>query len=229
VGDTWRELGLSSYSYLFPRLEQSIEYYAENEITQSPVYRIMVLDEPIVKKWQVHYSYPAYTALPAYTDSLSYGNIEAYKSSVVNLRVITNIPVTQATMVFDDASRKDLTALSASEHLVQLKITNPHTWYLELVDELGRKSRPEEKFIRVIPDDPPQIRIIFPGEDTILNQNLMLPLIISADDDFGLANCILYYQVNSDEVRQSSIRQVISNKMFNTDYLWHLQDLELFP
>jgi hypothetical protein len=229
VGEAWRELGLSNYSYLFPRLEQAIQYYAENEIATSPVYKVRVLDEPIVKKWQVQYKYPAYTALPTLEDSLSYGNIEAYKGTVVELRVISSIPVKRATMIYDDASRKDLTSLSPNEYLTQINITNPHSWYLELEDELGRKSRPEEKFIRVLPDAPPQIRLVFPGEDVTLNQNLMLPLIISADDDFGLANCSLHYQVNSDEIRHTQIKAVIPGKMFNTDYAWDMQSLELFP
>ncbi|MCB5258978.1 MAG: hypothetical protein M0Q19_03385 [Candidatus Cloacimonetes bacterium] len=229
VGENWRELGMMQNSYLFPRLEQSIEYYAENEIAKSAVYKITVLDEPIVRKWQVSYSYPSYTSIPSYTDSMSYGNIEAYKGSVVRLRITSNIPIKKAYMKFDNASVKELTALSETEYTTQIKIESAHSWYLELEDELGRKSRPEEKYIRVLPDDPPQIRIVFPGEDTTLNQNLMLPLIISADDDFGLANCSLNYQVNTDELRTINIQNVIPNKLFNTDYLWDMQANDLFP
>lgn len=228
-GESWRELGISQNSYLFPRLEQSIEYFAENEIAKSQIYKITVLDEPIVRRWQITYNYPSYTKIPAYTDSLSYGNIEAYRGTQVSLRISTNIPVTKATMVFDDASRKELSALDSREFITGLVINQSHSWYLELEDALGRFSRPEEKFIRILPDDPPQIRIIFPGEDTNLNQNLMLPLIISADDDFGLANSTLQYQVNTEPVQSLNIRSVIPGKMFNTDYLWNMQGLNLFP
>lgn len=229
VGESWRELGISQNSYLFPRLEQSIEYYAENEITQSPVYKVKVLDEPVVRKWLVSYDYPSYTGIPAFTDSMSYGNIEAYKGSTVRLRIESNIVLKSATMVFEDASRISLTHLGGKDYISQIRVNKSGSWYLELEDELGRKSRPEEKFIRVLPDDPPQIRIVFPGEDTTLNQNLMLPLIISADDDFGLANSSLYYQVNAEAVQSVNIQSVIPGKMFNTDYLWDMNSLGLFP
>lgn len=229
VGESWRELGISQNSYLFPRLEQSIEYYAENEITQSPVYKVKVLDEPVVRKWLVSYDYPSYTGIPAYTDSMSYGNIEAYKGSTVRLRIESNIVLKSATMVFEDATRISLTHLGGNDYISQIRVNKSGSWYLELEDELGRKSRPEEKFIRVLPDDPPQIRIVFPGEDTTLNQNLMLPLIISADDDFGLANSSLYYQVNAEAVQSVNIQNVIPGKMFNTDYLWDMNSLGLFP
>lgn len=229
VGESWRELGISQNSYLFPRLEQSIEYYAENEITKSPVYKVKVLDEPVVRKWLVSYDYPSYTGIPAFTDSMSYGNIEAYKGSTVRLRIESNIVLKSATMVFEDASRISLTHLGGKDYISQIRVNKSGSWYLELEDELGRKSRPEEKFIRVLPDDPPQIRIVFPGEDTTLNQNLMLPLIISADDDFGLANSSLYYQVNAEAVQSVNIQSVIPGKMFNTDYLWDMNSLGLFP
>ncbi|MDD2422780.1 MAG: hypothetical protein PHT37_01330 [Candidatus Cloacimonetes bacterium] len=229
TGESWRELGLSQNSYLFSRLEGSIEYYAENEITKSPIYKIKVLDEPIVRRWQVTYDYPAYTGIPDFSDSLSYGNIEAYQGTKVTLKIQGNIPLKRASMVFSDASRKDLSPMDATNFITQLTLTNPDQWYLEIEDELGRKSRPEEKQIRILPDDPPQIRIIFPGEDLTLNQNLMLPLIISANDDFGLANFSLHYQINAKEPVAVNIQNVIPSKLYNTDYLWNMNPLDLFP
>lgn len=229
TGESWRELGLSQDSYLFSRLENTIEYYAENEVTKSPVYRVKVLDEPIVRRWQVSYDYPAYTGIPNFSDSLSYGNIEAYRGTKVTLRIQGNIPLKRASMVFSDASRKDLSPLDETNFITQITLKNPDQWYLEIEDELGRKSRPEEKQIRILPDDPPQIRIIFPGEDVTLNQNLILPLIISANDDFGLANFSLHYQINTKEPTVINIRSVIANKLYNTDYLWDMSPLGLFP
>lgn len=227
--ESWRELGLSQNSYLFNRLENSIEYYVQNEVAKSPVYTITVLDEPIVRKWQVSYSYPAYTGLPAYTDSLSYGNIEAYLNTMVTLGIQSNIAVKRATMIFEDASRKELTRASDTQFVSQFRVEQNRSWYLEMEDALGRTSRPEEKHIRVLPDNPPQIRIIFPGQDVNLNQDLMLPLIISADDDFGLANSSLNYQINNDPPRMINIQSVIRSKLYNTDYLWDMKSLDLFP
>lgn len=227
--ESWRELGLSQNTYLFSRLDNSIEYYAANEVTKSPIYKITVLDEPIVRKWQVNYSYPAYTGLAAYADSLSYGNVEAYAHTMVSLAIQSNIPIQRATMVFEDASRKELIGTSAQSYITQFRVEQNRNWYLEMEDSLGRISRPEEKQIRVIPDNPPQIRILFPGQDLSLNQDLMLPLIISADDDFGLANCSLHYQVNTDAEQNLPIQSVIRSKLYNTDYLWDMKHLDLFP
>ncbi|MDD4309888.1 MAG: hypothetical protein PHO32_05865, partial [Candidatus Cloacimonetes bacterium] len=94
---------------------------------------------------------------------------------------------------------------------------------------LGRKSRPEEKTIRIIDDNPPQIKFSFPGEDVYLNQNLLLPLIINADDDFGLRNCSLKYQIQNGAINTLSVQSIIPNKMYATEYLLDLKTADLFP
>lgn len=226
---SWRELDFAGNSYLFQHLDSSIEYYVANEVVKSPIYRIKVLDEPIVRSWKLSYEYPAYTGLSPYADSLSYGNIEAYAGTVVSLNITSNIPLKRATMIFEDASARELIQSGETTFSTQFKLSRAGSWYLEMEDELGRLSRPEEKQIRIIPDNLPQIRIIFPGQDVNLNQDLLLPLIISADDDFGLANCSLHYQINNDEPRSFGIQNVIATKLYNTDYLWDMKHLELFP
>lgn len=225
----WRELGLASHSYIFNHIDSSIEYYAENQVCKTPIYKITVLDEPIAKQWWVQYNPPTYTGLSAWTDTLGYGNIEALKHSQVKLSIVTNIPVQSAVMVFEDASRKEMQALDERTYITQLNIDRPHTWYLELTDILGRKSRPEEKVIRIVDDNPPQIKISFPGEDVTLNQNMLLPLIINADDDFGLRNCSLKYQIQGSEIGTINIQSVIPGKMYATDFLLDLKTANLFP
>lgn len=229
IDQQWRELGLSGYSYIFSSLDNSIEYYVENSVCKSAVYQITVLDEPIVKKWMVQINPPAYTNIAAWTDTLSYGNIETWKHSSVKMAISTNIPITSAEMVFSDASRIRMQALDNMNYIAPLKVSSSKTWYLEITDELGRKNRPEEKQIRIIDDNPPQIKISYPGEDVILNQNLLLPLIITADDDFGLRNASLKLQINNGEVGTLNVQNVISGKMFVTDFMLDLKGAELFP
>jgi len=225
----WRELGLTDNSYIFNRLDNSIEYYVENEVCKSAVYKITVLDEPIVKRWFVQYNPPAYTGLPVWTDTLSYGNIEALKHSKVKLSISTNIPVETAVMVFADASRLAMQAIDKQNYITQFTVNKPITWYLELTDALGRKSKPEEKSIRIIDDNPPEIKISFPGEDVTLNQNMLLPIIINADDDYGLKNLSLHYQIQGSEIKTLNVQSVIPGKMFSTDFLLDFKDANLFP
>jgi len=225
----WRELAMTDNSYTFKILENSIEYYVQNEVAKSQTYNITCLDEPFAKSWSVTYNYPAYTGLGTSLDTLSYGNIEAYRHSEVILSIGTNIPAEKAVMRFSDGTSRNLQKVDATSFSTRITITEPKNWYLELTDALGRKSRPEEKSISIIPDQAPEVRIIFPGEDVVLDQNLLLPLILSANDDFGLRNLTLHYQVNDRPAESSVLQELITSKLFTLDYTFDLKGMGLLP
>ncbi len=226
---TWRELAMTNYSYLFEQLENSLEYYVENDAARSPTYKVEVVDEPIVRSWQLSYNYPAYMGLNPVTDSLSYGNITAYAGTRVKLAILSNVPLVSAILKYAEGGSVELAKLDSRSWVTQLTVSTNRTWYLELKDELGRSSRPEEKQITVIPDNPPQVRILFPAKDIILDQDLILPLIISADDDFGLQDCNLKYQINDGAVQTKSIQTIVNGKLFNRDYVFEMNSLNLIP
>ncbi len=226
---TWRELAMTDNAYIFERLDNSIEYYVSNSVAKSPIFRVDVLDEPFVRRWRVEYTYPPHTRIKPDADTLSYGNINAYKYSSVKLFVNTNIPINTATMNFADGKTIEMQRIDSSNYVTQLSINTASTWYLELMDELGRKSSPEEKRISIIPDNPPEVRILYPGEDIMLNQNLLLPLIIYVDDDFGLKNLSLIFKVNENPENRMILQSVIPTKLYQKDYVLSLRDLNLFP
>ncbi len=122
----WRELALTNFSYLFNSLENSIEYYVKNDVASSAVFKIEVLEEPFVK-WKVEYQYPAYTGLRAVSDTLSYGNIEAYKYTTVKLSVESNIPVTKVMMNRGDGQQIALQRLVTRQYS-QFQLLSS-TWY----------------------------------------------------------------------------------------------------
>jgi hypothetical protein len=225
----WRELGMTDNSLSFNSLEYSIEYYVKNEVAQSPVYKVECLDEPMVMRWELNYKYPAYTGLGTALDTLSQGNIEAIRHSEVILSLTTNIPVRKAEMKFGDGKTLNLQSIDPRNLSGRLSVDSPQTWYLELVDHLGRKSTPEEKTITVLPDNPPEVRILFPGEDVTLNQNMLLPLIISANDDFGLGNLTLHYQLNNSPPQSDILQSIIPSRLYTMDHTMDLRSLELLP
>jgi len=225
----WRELSLTDHRYVFDAVDNSFEYFVKNEMAVSETYRIEVLDEPRVHHWRIEYNYPAYTGLKTEIDTLSYGNIEAYRYTHVKIMIEANIPVKSARMVMSDGSEIMMSSIDERRYIAQMQVLKADTWYLEMIDELGRRSRPEEKRITIIPDMPPQIRILLPGEDVILNQNMLLPLYFYADDDFGLKDCQLVFRVNDTPEQVIPIQSIISGKIYEKDYLWNLRDLQLLP
>lgn len=224
----WRELAMGDNRYRFAALEDDIEYYVANEVAHSDTFRITCLDEPFVKRWELRYQFPPHTSLQARTDTLSLGNIEAYRHTLVTINIRTNIRIKTAIMRMNDGSKTDMQG-DGTSFSAQLRIQEAGSWHLELTDELGRHNRPEEKTISLLIDSPPEARIIFPGEDTLLDQRMMLPLIVSVNDDFGLRDLSLKYQINSGETKSITIKSIISGRIHNQDYLWDLKPFGLFP
>ena len=50
----WRELSMSDNRYVFDRVDNSFEYYVRNEMAASEVYRIEVLDVPMVRNCRLN-------------------------------------------------------------------------------------------------------------------------------------------------------------------------------
>lgn len=225
----WREIVMPNGRYLFDNLDYSFDYYVQTGKVQSPQFKIEVLDNPAVRRYTVSYHYPAYTKLRPETDSLSYGNISALKHTLVTLTIETNVAVKAATINFANGQSKPLQAVTEKSFVTQLEVLEPLSWYLELTDELGRKNPPEEKRIEVIPDNPPEISIPEPGDDVILNQNLLLPLRIVASDDFGLKNLLLKYQINDQNLQNIEVQGIINSTNLDLDYVVSLQQQMLLP
>lgn len=225
----WRELALTDNQYLFTSVESDFEYYVTNLYAKSPVYQISCLDEPYVSRWEVNYKYPPHTGLNTKRDTLNQGNIEAYKHTDVILSIRSNVSLKRATLKFDDGNDVSMLKIDPFNYSVQIKALRAQAWYLDMEDILGRKNQPEHKWISIIPDTPPELRIVFPGEDTTLDQSMLLPLIISATDDFGLRNLSLKYQLNENAVQSVLIQSVISSRIYNRDFMFDMRSLGLMP
>jgi hypothetical protein len=225
----WREAAMPDGKYLFEKLDYSFSYYVQAGSVKSNTFKIEVLDTPAVRRYSVSYHYPTYTKLKAELDSVSYGNISALKHTMVTLSIDTNIAIKEAKMNFSDGQSKILQPVSDKAFVTQLEVLEPLTWYLELTDALGRKNTPEEKVIDVIPDNPPEISIPEPGDDTILNQNMLLPLRILASDDFGLKNLLLKYQVNDQNLQTVEVKGIINAANLDLDYVLSFAEQNMLP
>jgi hypothetical protein len=229
IENQWREVAMPDGKYLFSRLDYSFSYYVHTGKIKSRTFQISVLDNPTVRRYNVSYHYPAYTKLKAEYDSTSYGNISALKHTMVTLSIDTNIAVKSAKMNLSNGQSKTLQPVGEKSFVTQLEVLENLTWYLELSDALERKNTPEEKTIEAIPDNPPEIAIPEPGDDVMLNQNLLLPLRITASDDYGLKNLLLKYQVNDQNLQTVEVQGIINASNLDLDYVLSLQAQNLLP
>ncbi|MBN2461520.1 MAG: hypothetical protein JXB60_07930, partial [Candidatus Cloacimonetes bacterium] len=157
------------------------------------------------------------------------GNIKALRNTRVTLDISANNPITTADIVFSQGTLGTLTRTGRSSFRYSFLIAENGSYHINLVDILQNRSRKITRSITAIPDRQPEIKIIYPGRDTLLNQNMLLPLKIQAADDFGLQDLKLYYHVNDEPQDIISIVKYISSNLLDLEYQFDLSEIFLIP
>lgn len=115
----------------------------------------------------------------------------------------------------------------------EIRATREYSYWLE--DEQGIRSRPSLPFrIDIIPDLAPEVDLVSPANDTVLDRDARLPLSFRAKDDYGISSFKLVYKVLVDgKVRSEGqrdardwLRQARSGRV---EAEWDLKALNLRP
>lgn len=229
LSDTWREEKMAGFSRVFPNLDFSFDYYIATPFAVSDTFRIEVFEKPAILNLDVVYNYPAYTGLGTRIENNSSGNLKAIINTEVILMMAANNPIQDAQIIFSDGSFQNLEREGRSAFRTQFQIKNSLNYHINLTDILANKSDKITRTITALPDRAPEVSIIYPGRDTLLNQNMLLPLKITASDDFGLQNLNLKYYINTGETSLIPLRERIRENIFNLDYSFDLNNVFLIP
>jgi hypothetical protein len=166
---------------------------------------------------------PVYTRLEAYSLGDAERAAQILPGSSVTIRIETNKPVTQATLmagrnivadaepsvvpssaepVPNEAGKpaplQDWKPLSQADERFSVTVSplESHTYHFALVDEVGLENRrPVRLSLRVIVDDPPRARLKLPGVGDMITPEAVLPIEVECADTYGLAAAELAYQI----------------------------------
>ncbi|RMF68391.1 MAG: hypothetical protein D6743_03410, partial [Calditrichaeota bacterium] len=98
---------------------------------------------------------------------------------------------------------------------------------------LGNPS-PIDYRLSVVADQPPVVEITFPGRDVDLNKDMLLPLTIEAQDDFGFSRIRLAYKIFEGGIQEGklhflSLPVARAQDKILLNYTWDLSELKIFP
>jgi hypothetical protein len=190
-------VGQDTIYYPFKAVRDSFQYQAFIGKSRTVWYRVSVLDRPLVRRLQVRLTPPAYSRQAMYLLPDNIGDITALKGTVAQLFAETNKSLAKAELVFDSGKRCELQIMN---HNVQgtFAVQDMDRYALALLDKDGLTSDSQVQYhIRLIADQQPFVRITQPGRDVDLTEDMMLPLLIEAQDDYGLTSMQLHYQVQA--------------------------------
>ncbi len=190
------------YKTSFQSVRGSTEYYANVAETESPHYRLSVVDRPVLRAFQVRLTYPSYTKLPPKIQEEFVGDVTALAGTRVTVSGLTSKYLREGRIAFGEGAPVPLITdnqkFTASFHLAIE--TNYH---LEVTDaESLANIDPVHYQLKIIPDDAPSISILQPGRTIDLAGDKFLRLLMQAKDDFGFSGVRIGYKLTHSRYEQ---------------------------
>jgi len=185
----------------FEGFSSSIIYHAKYREFSSPEKRLNIVTRPQISELQYRLTPPRYSRLPVEIGAENVGDVEALPGSRFELTIRATKLIGEAYFVFQPTGTDSSAVDSSTLELSGLRGTVEHTmtqggkYSVRLRDEDNHPNRdPVSYRIRLLTDEYPTVRILFPDEDVILGDDMIVPLQVAADDDFGVSKLQIAFQ-----------------------------------
>jgi len=176
-------------------LKDTTRYYVTAEGTRSETYTISVLEYPLLRSLQIELFPPVYTGSGSYRLDENIGDITALEGTRVRWRASVNKPLQSGSLVFTPGPRLPLT-IADREISADFTVARSGQYTYEFRDVQGLINCDAIPYhIRLLPDQSPFVRIISPAREVDLDEEMRLPLLIFAQDDYGFSSMRVGYQI----------------------------------
>jgi hypothetical protein len=185
-----------------PKVERAFRYRVVSGSLSSREFQVAALEAARVKRIDLEYEFPAFTKLPPRHDDDG-GDIYGPAGTRVRVRVHTDKPVASGALAVRTGEPIRLERDGAETELAgTLTIDRDGAYRVGLTDVDGLASAGDtEYFIRVMDDQPPDVRVLRPGGDRQVTRLEEIVIEAQADDDHGVASLELVYGVKGGKER----------------------------
>lgn len=220
-------------TYSFLSLSKSIEFYAEKKNIKSNVFKIEVINRPIINLVDVEIIPPAYTKLQGQFQRDN-GNIIALKGSKVKINLLASRELSRSLIVFDDSTQKEMN-VNLNKSFTEINVYKNTNYYFEIFDKSNIKNENPIKYSITLENDlDPAIELITPKDDIKLGNENKIPIALKISDDYGFTKLVLNYSLVSSKYRKPfesyqsiSISFNKNSKEDDVYYVWDLSPLYL--
>lgn len=215
-------------------VEQPFEYFVRGPEGRSPRYRVSVVVAPRIDKLNVRIEYPAYTRRLPYKGAYPDGGIAGVAGTRVTMWAASNRPLREGRMTTTGKSPAlELRPKQGDTRVVHgnFEIVEDAGFELSVTDVDGYACRePFRGKISLIPDRGPSVAILNPPAESYATPEAVIPVVIEAEDDFGIARAGLVRSLNGthDHARPLDLPKEPSSLLRLTHPL-ELKDWQLEP
>ncbi|NOZ60081.1 MAG: hypothetical protein GXO74_00215 [Calditrichaeota bacterium] len=227
----------SEFYYTIPHIQDTTIYYFSAKENNSARFQLDVVELPLIRQLKVTIIPPTYSGMKATPLEENVGDFSCLRGSYASLKIAANKILTSAKIVLNEKKEFSL-SLSGMRAQGGFRVRDSGVYFIRLKDAEEMENKDPIRYrISIIEDVYPTITIKVPGQDVDLSEDLVLPLQIEAEDDFGFTALRLGYKIlRSDSPNQDTTWQFLplkyevfqKTKLFN-DFVWELTPLNLFP
>ncbi len=186
----------SEFHVTLTDIRSDLSYSVEVGDAASPTYEVTVVERPFVTNIRLSYRFPRYSELLPRTVDENNGDITALRGTRVGITVTASKPLTRAELVLESGERVAMSRLDPCSFEATIAVRGDGGYSIEIADTDGLTNpAPPTYSIVAIRDERPLVRIVEPGEDREAPRGMMLPVVISAVDDYGIAALSLRYSL----------------------------------
>ncbi len=201
------------FQAILMRLTTPMDVYARSGRARSRIGRITVQMTPQIVSTKVRITPPAYTKRPAFEGAIPKDGIVGLAGTEVEFTVTSNRPLSRGRLMLAerDGSGEETTlhpiaspevdesAAPEDAAMVRgsIRLEKPGRFELSVFDIDGLESVDRVTgTITIAVDQRPVVRILEPKPLSLATPDIRLPVVIAAEDDFGLTSLQLYRSLN---------------------------------
>ncbi len=185
--------------------------------------------EPVTGEIELTYTYPAYTRLDPRTVPNTNGEISAPRGTQVRMRTRADRDLAQAFAVVGD-NALPLEVSGGRDLSGTVLVDKPGGYHFRFLDKRGRVLVDGPKIpINVEADAVPKANIVSPATDMEVDPRARVPVRFEAEDDFGLSEVALVYQLPGSNKPERLLlqRSKDSPRRASGEYAWEVASLGL--
>ena len=183
------------YQTILAGLRTTTEYYVRLDGVESESYKLVVIDRPMIRSFQIRLDYPSYTKLQPRLQDEFVGDIAALAGTRATATAISSKNLKDARIVFDNRTSTPMN-IRGERFSTTFTIQRDGSYHVDVMDHEGlNNTDPVEYQVRLIPDESPTVAILFPGRNLDLAGDKSLPLLLQIKDDFGFSQLRLGYRI----------------------------------
>ena len=238
LASAWRNLLMTrdeteiAYRFTFKNVTQSIEYYIAVKEERSEHFHITITRAPIVNRFQLKLNYPKYTQLSPQVLEENLGDVTTLIGTMVHFEGDGNQSIASARLVFEESDPVKLTVSDGLRLSGSFIVQRSEKYHIELIDiDNISNSQPIAYTIYAIEDAAPQIEIVAPGKDVVLDDSMIVSLQLDAKDDYGVQKIQLVYRVggtDDDVVVPLKTWDPTDTPVF-IEFPWDIDSMGLYP